>query len=164
MEKITTILAVIEKSDSGPTVLKKAVELARHFGARVDLLIADPELTPEFASRTAAMIHDEVELCGVAHESESLQQALVRCLHKGTPDLLVKAPAQALLDWTSPAHDRELAMACGIPVLLAGPRPWARPLRLVAPVDVSNREGVGIAPRVLHAAGFLALGCQGNLD
>ena len=166
MEKITTVLAVVEESATGDAVLDKAVRLARHFGARVELLIADAALTPEYASRCATLGHDEVSLASVAREGESLQQLLARYLANSTPDLLIKAPTQGhgLLGWISPSHDRELAYSCGIPVLLAGARPWTNPPRFAVPVDVSDEDGVSIARGLLHTAGFLALGCQGNLD
>jgi nucleotide-binding universal stress UspA family protein len=166
MEKITTVLAVVEKSATGAAVLDKAVALARNFGARVELLIADPALTPEFASRCAMLGHDEVTLASVAREGESLQQLLARHLANNTPDLLIKAPSHGhgLLDWISPSHDRELAYSCGIPVLLAGARPWTNPPRFAVPVDVSDQDGLGMARGLLHTAGFLALGCHGNLD
>jgi hypothetical protein len=58
MDKITSILAIVENSASGMVVLDKAVALARAFGARVDLLVADSLLTHEFASRCAARVYD----------------------------------------------------------------------------------------------------------
>src|SRR3569832_2371309 len=166
MEKITTVLAVVEKSATGAAVLDKAVELARHFGARVELLIADAALTPEIASRCATLGHDEVTLASVAREGESLQQLLARYLANSTPDLLIKAPTQGhgLLDRISPSHDRELVFFCVLLVLLAGARPWKNPPRFAVPVDVSDEEGLGMARGLLHTAGFLALGCHGNLD
>ena len=51
MDKLTSILAVVEDAGTGTVVLDKAVILARAFGARVDLLIADPLLAVPFASR-----------------------------------------------------------------------------------------------------------------
>ncbi len=51
-----------------------------------------------------------------------------------------------------------------MPVLLAGPKPWERPLRVAAAVDVSDHETAVVARSILQAAGFLALGLHGNLD
>ena len=46
MEKLTSIFAAVEHPDSGTAVLDKAVALARHFDARVELLVIQPMTGP----------------------------------------------------------------------------------------------------------------------
>lgn len=166
MEKVTSILAIVESSESGAVVLDKAVALARAFRARVDLLIADSLLTPEFASRCAALVYDEVTLCSLFRSGEPLHTLLLRRIHERQPDLVIKAPAgvHPLRTWTLHANDRELAIQCPVPLVLTGMNAWARPMRIAAAVDVSNHETAVVARGILQAAGFLTLGCHGTLD
>ena len=48
--------------------------------------------------------------------------------------------------------------------MLVTSRPWSHALRLAAAVDVSDGDTLREARAVMQAAGFLALGCRGNLD
>src|SRR4051812_33767226 len=157
MEKLTSILAVVENSASGAVVLDKAVALARVFGARVDLLVADSHLTPELASRCAAQVYDEVTLCSLALAGEPLHSVLLRRIHERPPDVLIKATG---------AHsiDRELASESPVPVMLVGMNPSSKPMRFAAAVDISSPDASIDARAILQAAGFLALGCHGRLD
>jgi nucleotide-binding universal stress UspA family protein len=166
MEKVTSIMAVVENSASGAVVLDKAVDLARAFRARVDLLVADSLLTHEFASRCAALVYDEVTLCSLYRSGEPLHSLLIRRIHERQPDMVIKAPAGAhpLRTWTLHANDRELADQCPVPVVLAGMNSWAKPMRFAAAVDISSHESALAARGILQAAGFLTLGCHGTLD
>jgi nucleotide-binding universal stress UspA family protein len=166
LQKITSILAVVEQSASGIPVLEKAIALARCFHARIELLIADSMLTHEFASRCAALRYDEVTLYSLFRSGEPLHRLLCRHVLERRPDLLIKAPCggHPLRKWTLHANDRDLASECPVPVLLAGPKPWEQPLRVAAAVDVSDHETAVVARGILQAAGFLALGLHGNLD
>ena len=52
-----------------------------------------------------------------------------------------------------------------MPLMLVDRKPWADPMRFAAAVDVSDAEAARkLRARILHAAGFLALGCRGFLD
>ena len=166
MEKLTSILAVVENSESGAVVLDKAVALARAFGARVDLLVADSLLTPEFASRCAARVYDEVTLCSLHRSGEPLHTLLLRRIHERPPDVVVKAPSgvHPLRNWTLHSNDRELAAGSPVPLMLVGMNPWSQPMRFAAAVDVSAPEGTLDTRAILQAAGFLVLGCHGWLD
>ena len=55
MEKLTSIFAAVEHPDSGTAVLDKAVALARHFDARVELLVIQPLNRTAFLPRSAAL-------------------------------------------------------------------------------------------------------------
>ena len=79
---------------------------------------------------------------------------------------MVKSPAGAhpLKRWTLDENDWRLANECPVPVLLVRHKPWASPIRFAAAVDVADDETSDTARSILHAAGFMALGCHGNLD
>jgi len=166
MEKITRILAVAENSQSGSVVLEKAVAAARHFGAKVDLLVADVAHTQALAACCTALGYDGVTLSSVHQGQLPLHEIVLRKCFESRPDLVIKAPAGAhpLRRWTLDDNDWALAQGCPVPVLLVRDRPWTKPLRFAAAVDVSDADTADIARSILHTAGFLAMGFHGNLD
>jgi nucleotide-binding universal stress UspA family protein len=136
MQKLTTILAVADCNEELPIALDKAIALSRIFGARLELLVAAP--------------HD----------------ALIRRLGALRPDLVVKActASHPLRRWTLGGSDWKLAKECAVPLLLARARPWERPPRFAAAVDISDRDNADVARGILQASGFLALGIPAELD
>ena len=60
MEKLTAILVIVEDPERSRSVIGKAVYLARGFGARVELLIADFRRASEFAALCSACGYEEV--------------------------------------------------------------------------------------------------------
>jgi hypothetical protein len=167
MEKLTSILAVAESASSGIVVLDKAARLARVFGARVELLVTEPGLLPEFTSLCAEPAYAGVTIGSSTRQPrESLPGLLLRRIAERQPDLVVKAPAgvHPLRAWTIDTSDRELVARCPVPVLLVRMKAWRAPIRMAAAVDVSDPEAAMVARGVLQSAGFLALGLQGNLD
>jgi nucleotide-binding universal stress UspA family protein len=49
-------------------------------------------------------------------------------------------------------------------MLLVGTKPWDKPIRFAATVDVADPEAATVARGILQAAGFLAHGLRGTLD
>lgn len=166
VEKLTSILAVVEGLESGIVLLEKAVRLARRFGAHVELLIADDAQLHALAPRCAALDYDNLTLFS-SHDGQASPYELIRrrLVARG-PDLLIKtrAGAHALQRGPLGEEDLRLAQECPIPLMLVGPKPWGDPVRFAAAVDVVDAEAVGFARSILHTAGFLALGCRGHLD
>jgi nucleotide-binding universal stress UspA family protein len=168
MNKLTSILAVIEDAPGGAAVFDKAVTLARPFRARVELLVTDMALMSEIGARCKAIADVDLTLTSVFRTAgEPLHELVLRRLHERPVDLLIKAPSgnHPLRRWTLQENDAHLVEECPVAVLLAGTRRWnsAAP-RMAAAVDVSDPETAGVARRVLQAAGFLALGVQASLD
>ncbi len=158
MDKLTSILAVVEDATPGSLlVVDKAVWLARQFGARLELLAAETKLLPLLSARCAGLSHDRVTLGCLVGRDEPPHRSLLRHVQVHAPDLLIKAP-------TSERVDCRIARECPAPLLLAGPIPWRDPARIAAAVDVSDPDSALAARAVLQAAGFLALGCAGDLD
>jgi nucleotide-binding universal stress UspA family protein len=163
LEKLTSILAIAD-GPAGIMVLDKAVRLARAFGARVELLVRNARFF-EFATHCAGRSYEEVLLCSVPGEGESLDGLILRNAHSRRPDLVMTASgAHPLKRWSRDAYDRELASECPVPLVLVGPRPWAPLPRLGAAVDISDADTAAVARSILHTAGFLALGWGGFLD
>ena len=165
MEKLTRILAVANGINDGALVLGKSVALARRFGAHIELLLFTRD-DREFAKLYAELAYDKVTVASMHQGVESLTEAILRRVLATHPDLVVKSPAGAhpLKRWTLDENDWRLANECPVPVLLARHNPWASPIRFAAAVDVSDDENSDTARSILHAAGFMALGCHGNLD
>jgi nucleotide-binding universal stress UspA family protein len=166
MEKLTSILAVVERPEEGAIVLDKAVALARHFGARVELLVADRAYARAFASFCAALDYHEVTLRGMHSGRESLNDVILCRARALWPDLVIKAPAGPHPQYrcTLDENDRQLAHDCPVPVMLVRQKPWEKSLRVAVAVDVSDADNAHIARSLMHTAGFLTLGFHGNLD
>lgn len=166
MEKVTRILAVVERSEDGAMVLDKAVAVARSFGARVDLQVSEGMHAHALAALCNTLHYDEVTLASVHRGAAPLHEIILRRVLETHPDLVVKAPAGAhpLHRLTLGGNDWELAQECPVPVLLVRHRPWTKPARFAAAVDVSDGDTADVTRAILHTAGFLAMGMHGSLD
>jgi hypothetical protein len=156
MDKITSILAVVESPEGGAVVLGKAVAIARRCHARVELLIAGSRLSVAMSARCAALGFDDITRMTVFRSGENLATLLLRHAVERRCDLIIKEPDET--------GDAALAGECPVPVLIAGARLWSEPPRFAASVDISDPETAIVARGILQAAGFLALACHGHLD
>ena len=157
MEKLTRILGVVERLEDGAVVLDKSVALARRFRARVELMITDSTLMRPLASLCTKQAYEEVTLSSVHRAGEPMRETILRHVFNARPDLVIKMAADAHLL-------RQLANECPVPVLLVKPRKWATPARFAAAIEADDADALRLARGILHTAGFLALGCRGNLD
>jgi hypothetical protein len=166
VEKLTSILVVAEGLDSGTKILDKTAILARRFGAGIELLVGESRDSQGFADLCNARGYEEVVLCSVFRSGESLNDVILRRVFERSPDLVVKAPANAGDSSRGKAarEDLELAGACPVPLVLMGERRWNNPVKIAAAVDISNEDDSALARSIIHAAGFLSLGCEGELD
>jgi universal stress protein E len=166
MEKLTRILAVVDKVEDGAVLLEKAVALARRFGARIDLLLHESLHVQAFATLCTTLHYDEVTLASVHRGAEPLHDLILRRVYETRADLIMKAPsgAQPLKRWTLDENDYDLANESPVPVLLVRHKAWSGSPRFAAAVDVADENSGETARSVLHAAGFMALGCRGQID
>jgi len=166
MEKITRILAVVERRENATLVLEKAVALARRFGARVDLLLGDSAFASDLSTACRDLNYREVAMCILHRGQTPMHELILRRALETRPDLVIKEPAGAhpMHRWTLDDNDWRLANDCPAPVLLVRHRQWAKPIRFAAAVDVSDPDTADVARSILHTAGFLAMGVDGNLD
>jgi len=166
MEKLTRILAVANGIEDGALVLRKSVALARRFGAHIELLLFGLADDLEAATLCAVLAYDKVTVASMHSGVESTTDVILRRVFAAQPDLVVKSPAgeHPLKRWTLDDNDWRLANECPAPVLLVRHAPWSSPIRFAAAVDVADDETFDTARSILHAAGFMALGCHGNLD
>jgi len=163
MEKLASILAVVEDFKTDTAVLDKSIALARIFHARVDLLVRQPSQVGACVAHCAALGCADVAPFVTA--DEPLTQAILRRLRAQPADLVVKrlAPSDTRRFWLA-AVDDSLAECCPAPLLLLRDRPWPKEPRFAAAVDVADRDTEALSRGILHAGGFLALGCEARLD
>jgi universal stress protein E len=188
MDKLTSILVVIDPTDEGRHVLGKAMILARHFRARLELFLCDSEnayaLSHAYDRRGVLAARESSVAAGqqyleavrrslaedvqvsthVACESP-LYEAIVRRVLETRPDLVIKSAAgsRPLQRFWLDANDWQLARTCPVALMLTRGRPWnARP-HFAAAVDMSDREGGTLARSILETAGFMSGGCHGDL-
>jgi len=165
MDKLTNILAVADATASGLQVLEKSALLAERFGARVDLVAADPGLVAALAARCAERKYDAVKVTRL-HGTDPLQELILQRARERHPDLVIKAASgsRPLRRWSLDENDRWLASECPVPLLLTTARPWMGDLRMAAAVDVGDGDSTRFARAILQCAGFLALGSCAWLD
>lgn len=189
MDKLTSILVVVDPADETRQVLTKAMILARHFRARLELFVCDSEyayaLTHSYDPAGTAearracftsghryldairrsLAEDVSITTHVACESP-LYEAVVHRALETRPDLVIKGAAgrRPLQRFALDANDWQLARTCPAPLMLTRGRSWSAQPHFTAAVDVSEHEGRTVARSIMQAAGFLALGCHGDLD
>jgi nucleotide-binding universal stress UspA family protein len=163
VEKLTSILLIAEGIESGTKILEKTIELARGFGARVELILGESRDTRHFASLCTARGYDEVVLCSLFRSPEPLNDTILRRIFETSPDLVVKALAPGhFADGLHP-DDQQFAAACPVPVVFMRERAWRSPVRIGAAVDVSG-EHAGLARSIVQTSGLLRRGLDGELD
>jgi universal stress protein E len=189
VDKLTSILAVIDPADESRHVVVKAMVLARHFKARLELFLCDSESAYSLRhaydgaliaeARRACLtsgkryleaikrsLADDVEItCHVACASP-LYEAIVHRAQESHPDMVIKSAAghHPMQRFTLDANDWQLARTCPVPLMLTRGRPWSPEGRFLAAVDIADSKGAGLARTVMQTAGFLTLGCRGHLD
>jgi hypothetical protein len=165
MDKLTSLLAVVDSASDISIVLAKATTVARSFGAKLTVLARHAELV------AAIDVHCRQQGCNdhVLRLHDETKVAAYGALELASTigvDLVVKAPAglHPLRRWTLDTNDWRLARDLPVPLLLTRPQLWSQPLNFGAAVDAADAEHAHLARAVLQAAGFLALGTHGDLD
>jgi nucleotide-binding universal stress UspA family protein len=164
MERLISILAVVQDLDSDLAVLDKSVALARTFHARLDLLVRRPAQVETCIAHCEALGFDGVTTCDAS--SDRLGEAILNRLRLHPADLVVKclSTENALRRFWFAPGDNSLAESCTAPLLLVRDRPWAAEPRFAAAVDVADRDTEALTRGILHASGFLSQGCNAWLD
>jgi len=166
MDKLNSILVVVEDVPGGLAVLDKAIQIARRFHARIELMVGDSTQVCTFANHCTRHAYDEAMFYNMPRGAEPLHDVILQRVLQGCPDLIIKQhnSRHSLRRWMLQENDRRLIQECTVPIMLVGARPWSQPLRLAAAVDVADRDSEAVARSILQDAGFLALGTHGDLD
>lgn len=190
MEKLTSILVILDRSPRDAPLLAKSLLLAREFSARVELFSCDAEYEYTLRhvydqrglteARQARMMHmrdylqqlsDQIAPQGVDTSIDAacespLYEGIVRKVFKTLPDLVIKAAALEPLEGRGAldVNDWQLVRTCPVPLMLSRGRVWPPRPRFAAAVDVAEEETPGFAEVILRTAEYLRAGCQGELD
>lgn len=190
MQKLTTILAVIDPAAQPQQVLGKALALARYFGARIELFLCDAEhaymlgraYDTAGVDRAHALCVEEGRRylghlghdCGVTDVAinvdvaceSPLYESIVRKAQECAADLVIKAASgdHPMRRFCLGANDWQLARTCPATLMLVRGRTWAPLPRFAAAVDVSDSETAGLALGVMRTAEYLSLGCHAELE
>jgi universal stress protein E len=189
VDKLTSILAVIDPADGSRQVVAKATVLARHFRARLELFLCDSERAHALrhtydptgageASRCCVidglqylesirrLIPEDVAVTTHVGTSSPLYEAIVRRVLETGPDLVLKSAAgrRPVQRFTLDANDWQVARTCPVPLMLTRGRPWSAAGRFAAAVDVDDAGNSSLERSILQTADFLTLGCGGQLD
>jgi universal stress protein E len=190
MDKLTSIMAIVDRDGQNRHVLAKAMVLARHFQAKVELFMCDAEhayaLRHAYDSRGIAAAREtcltetreflealrlgigaeDVPISTFAACESPLYEGIVHRVLESCPDLVIKAAAgeHPMRRFTLDANDWQLARTCPVPLMLTRGRPWQPQPRFAAAIDVSDQETAGLARAMLDTSEYIALGCQAGLE
>jgi universal stress protein E len=191
MDKLTSILVVLDRSERDEPLVAKALALARKNSARIDLFFCDAaheyELQRAYVARGVesarqasieAMrtylreVSDRIaaEELAVSIEAVSdtpLYESVVHKVLGTSPDFVMKAAAKEFAGGHANlgVNDWQLVRASPAPLLLSRGRPWSAEPRFAAVVDVSEEETPGLAARILRTVQCLrAAHGEGAID
>lgn len=184
MQKLTSILVLLDPRAETDQVLTKAAVLARHFRAHLELFLCDSEQAHSLkhaydtrgvgAARRESIVAGERYLDSVKRSlppdvadiaisthvvcESPLYEAVMQRVQESSADLVMKSPAgrHAMRRLTLDANDWELARTCPVPLMLTRGRAWHTPARFVAAIDSSRADGADLARAIVHTAGYLA--------
>ena len=189
MQRINSILVVVERAGDLSALMSKAVGLARSLGAKVELFLCDSEQAYVLgraydregivAARTASEARarrylsdlrdlagaDDLEITIDAQCESPLYESVVRKVLRSDPDMVIKpiASVDPRKSGTPDANDWQLMRTCPGTLILSRKRSWRDPPRFAAAIDVSEAEPTEVARRVMEAAVMLAQGFAAKL-
>jgi nucleotide-binding universal stress UspA family protein len=178
MKNLSSILLLVERGDQGHQALNKALLLARHFRARLELFLCDterysfPSSSGDGAAKAAlaareaeareyvqalrkTILAPEVEVSSDAVCHVSLRAAVADKLRRSPIDLVVKAAHS--IDWP-------LVASCAAPILLTRGRPWHPVPRFAAAIDLQDRHGAAKRSAIARIAHSLSRNCGAQLE
>jgi len=190
MEKLTSILVVVDREGQNRHALAKAMVLARHFHAKIELFLCDSAhayaLSHSYDPRGARLARDgclaeargflqalrlgvgaeDVEIATHAACESPLYEGIVQRVLDICPDLVIKAPTgeHPVRRFTLDANDWQLMRTCPVPLMLTRGRPWQPQPQFAAALDVTEQETAGLARAILSTSEYLALGCHADLE
>jgi len=183
------ILVVVDRGGDVTALMRKALLLARPFGARLELFLCDAEQAYVLghaydragvdAAQAASVAEARRYLNGLRDLAASasvdiaidaqcespLYESVVRKVLRSAPDMVIKnIPAEdARKHGVSDPNDWQLMRTCPATLMLSGRRVWRDRPRFAAAVDVSEGETVELSRSVIEAADVLARGFAAEL-
>jgi universal stress protein E len=181
MQKLRRILVIVDHDQQPLQDVRKAIEIARHWGAHVELFRCEAEQAyvldhrydregvdrarTDCAARALRQLRElrasaegaGVEISVDAECQSPLYEGIVRKVLHSAVDLVIKRAATDSNDW-------QLMRTCPATLMLTRGRVWQPRPRFAAAVDVSEAETAGLPKSVLQCAQLLAAGWHAALD
>jgi universal stress protein E len=190
LKKLNKILVVVDSFEPTQRVLAKAMVMARHFGASLELFLCDSEhayvlkhrydqegierarqqclanARSYLESLRRSVLADDVQISIDVACDSPLYESVVHKALRSSPDLVIRSVTREQTQGRCglDTNDWELARTCPVPLMLTHGRPWNAQPSFAAAVDVSENEPAGMVRLIMQAAGFLARGCHAELD
>jgi len=186
MRSSASILLLVERGDRVHGGLNKALLLARHFGARLDLFLCDTEGytaasgDPVAAGRTRsecvtqgleylqalrkAVRAPDIEIVAEVTCAPSLREALATRLLRNPADLLVKTLVADRYDDRRRPPEWAAVAECPAPLLLTRGRPWRPAAQFGVAVARSHPSARGADDAAGALAKVFAKACDARLD
>lgn len=188
MISLSCILLLIERGDPVHQSLNKALMLARHCRARLDLFLCDSEQLPlskpgsaaEAARREAARVARALEYVRALYKSVASTdiditqevscgrpagEALAQRLERTGAKLVIKAIRKDSAPFPDLLRtDWPLIGDCRVPIMLTSGRVWRPVPRFAAAVDLQESRGEASGGAVVDLGEALAEFCGAELD
>jgi universal stress protein E len=178
MDRLTSILVVLDGTAADRDLLSKAVTLARRSDASLELFLCDSERAyalrhafdptgneearqncQRLARQYLEHLKNSAAIAGVPISMDAacvspLYEAIVHKLQNSRPGLVMKnaAGAHPLGRFAWEANDWELMRACPVTLLLSRGKFWHEYPTFAAAVDVSEQETAGLARAILETS------------
>lgn len=191
MKKLTKILVVIDSFEPAQQVLAKAMVMARHFGACLELFLCDSEhayvlkhaydqegierarqhclanARGYLESLRRSVLADDVQISIDVACDSPLYESVVNKVLRSNTDLVIRSVTREQTQgrrFSLDTNDWELARTCPVPLMLTHGRPWRAQPSFAAAVDMAENEPTRTVRLIMRAAEFLARGCHAELD
>jgi universal stress protein E len=190
LKKLKRILVVVDSFEPTQQVLAKAMVIARHFGACLELFLCDSahayvlkhaydqegterarqhclaNARTYLDSLRRSVLADDVQITIDVACDSPLYESVVHKVLRSSPDLVIRSVTGGRTQGGSAldATDWELARTCPVPLMLTHGRPWCARPSFAAAVDISQSDSAAMVRLILRSAEFLARGCHADLD
>ncbi|MFZ9653267.1 MAG: hypothetical protein ACO3A8_07960 [Steroidobacteraceae bacterium] len=187
MNRMSFIVVVAERASGSNVAVHKAVMIARHFGAHIELFTCEDEHGIAYAAGAAAdaarasrlaesrrflealrgsVSARDVTLSIQAACAPTVSAGICRHVRIVKPSLVIKSFTDA---GVQPAPlpsitDLNLIRACSAPLLLTYGRSWSPSPKICALLAAESKLARGDAAELMAAAEHLAEGCHGELE
>jgi nucleotide-binding universal stress UspA family protein len=161
MNRMSFIVVVAERASGSNVAVHKAVMIARHFGAHIELFTCEDEHGIAYAAGAAAVTLSIQAAC-----APTVSAGICRHVRIVKPSLVIKSFTDA---GVQPAPlpsitDLNLIRACSAPLLLTYGRSWSPSPKICALLAAESKLARGDAAELMAAAKHLAEGCHGELE
>jgi nucleotide-binding universal stress UspA family protein len=185
MQSLSCILLLVERGERAHRGLNKALLLARHFGARLELLLCETARYVSGRANDSAAVESAHETCVTEgrHYLQALLQTIVFAgveigaqalcvpsIPEGVAEQMVHTGGQLIVKGARPGNglatplDWRILEQCGVPLLLTSGRPWRASPRFAAAVDLSDAGDRRLSTRLVGLCEALAHRCGAELD